>query len=311
MLAALLQVAPMARTVCTSPLATSSFAIVLRWGITASAALGAFDSVSRASDPVAYTCPTSALGTVNTPFTFLVTISGYGSDPGAFFTNSPITPLPQGLSISTYDHYPDVYGVISGTPTTGTTNQKVTVICGFPGETPIQTSIYFTMSASSGIAPVITNHPSPQSVTAGFSSSFDVLAGGTAPLKYQWRRNGNPMNGATNSSYMINNTHLSDAGNYTVVVTNASGSITSNPALLTVNPPAAPTLSLPSQTPGVFQFSFTPAVGLTNFVLTNSDVGSSSWGTLTNIPPPASAATITISDTIGSAERFYRVKIDP
>src|SRR6202008_3245763 len=75
--------------------------------------------------------------------------------------------------------------------------------------------------------------------------TFAVVAGGTAPLSYQWQKNGAAIAGATLSSYTIPATATSDSGSaFTVVVTNSAGTVTSLAATLTVNPaPVAPTIT--------------------------------------------------------------------
>ena len=65
-----------------------------------------------------------------------------------------------------------------------------------------------------------------------------VVAAGTAPLAYQWQCNGVDIPGATAAAYTVADAQVSDAGAYTVVVRNAAGSATSNPAAVTVNAPA-------------------------------------------------------------------------
>ena len=89
--------------------------------------------------------------------------------------------------------------------------------------------------------PTITLQPQPpvQSVNVGQSASFTVTAAGTAPLSYQWRFNGTPIAGATEIGYTRNNVQTSDAGSYSVVVTNIAGSVTSSDAILAVNVPPA------------------------------------------------------------------------
>ncbi|MDM0116386.1 SBBP repeat-containing protein [Variovorax sp. J22R133] len=85
------------------------------------------------------------------------------------------------------------------------------------------------------IAPVVTTQPAASSVLAGQTASFSAGATGTAPLSYQWRRNGVPISGATSASYDIAATVAADDGAlFSVVVTNTAGSATSNDALLTV-----------------------------------------------------------------------------
>src|SRR5712664_2586567 len=86
------------------------------------------------------------------------------------------------------------------------------------------------------VAPSITTQPASQTVTAGQTPSFSVAATGTVPLSYQWRKNGTAISGATSSSYTTPATTSADNGaQFTVVVTNTAGSVTSSAATLTVN----------------------------------------------------------------------------
>src|SRR5205814_10216932 len=84
-----------------------------------------------------------------------------------------------------------------------------------------------------------------QTVTAGQTASFSVTATGTAPLSYQWRKNGVNISGATASSYTTPATTTADSGStFSVVVTNSAASATSNNATLTVNAAAvAPSIT--------------------------------------------------------------------
>ena len=86
-------------------------------------------------------------------------------------------------------------------------------------------------------APSITSQPSDGTLTAGQTATFTVTATGTAPLSYQWQRNGSTLAGARDASYTTPATTLSDSGStFRVVVSNSAGSVTSNAAALTVNP---------------------------------------------------------------------------
>jgi glucose/arabinose dehydrogenase len=92
-------------------------------------------------------------------------------------------------------------------------------------------------------APAIVQQPSSITLSAGQPATFSVTATGTAPLKYQWQKNGVSISGATAATYSIASTTSSHAGSYRVVVSNTVGSVTSNAAQLTVtsynNPPVA------------------------------------------------------------------------
>ncbi|MES2920352.1 MAG: immunoglobulin domain-containing protein [Verrucomicrobiota bacterium] len=95
-----------------------------------------------------------------------------------------------------------------------------------------------TFSAGTGTpvdpSPVITTHPSDQNVTAGGSATFSVAASGAAPLAYQWFKGVDPISGATLPDYTIDTVAAADAGTYSVTVTHAASSVTSDSATLTV-----------------------------------------------------------------------------
>jgi hypothetical protein len=90
------------------------------------------------------------------------------------------------------------------------------------------------------VAPAITTQPQDVSVTAGQTATFSVVATGTAPLVYQWRRNGADIAGATSASYATPATSLADNGaQFSVLVSNSAGSVTSGVATLAVTAPVA------------------------------------------------------------------------
>jgi len=89
-------------------------------------------------------------------------------------------------------------------------------------------------------APTITQQPVSTTGATGQAAEFVVAATGTAPLSYQWRRNGTILNhggnvsGADTATLRLGNVQIGDAGSYDVVVSNAAGSKTSDAATLTV-----------------------------------------------------------------------------
>lgn len=84
------------------------------------------------------------------------------------------------------------------------------------------------------LPPAIVSQPTPQSAFVASNALFEVIADGTLPLRYQWRFNGAELAGATNTSMLIGSVATNDAGDYSVVITNDYGSITSSVAKLTV-----------------------------------------------------------------------------
>jgi hypothetical protein len=90
------------------------------------------------------------------------------------------------------------------------------------------------------IPPSITTQPSDATVYEGVNVSLTVQAAGTPPLTFQWKKDGQILTEATNSSLVVANAKISDSGAYLVEIANAKGSITSDLAHLVVQarPPA-------------------------------------------------------------------------
>lgn len=83
-------------------------------------------------------------------------------------------------------------------------------------------------------APKISTNPTPQSVVAGQSATFTVSVTGLAPFSYQWLKNGQVISGASSSSFSTPITFSDNSQQFSVVVTNSIGSITSSPATVSV-----------------------------------------------------------------------------
>ena len=132
------------------------------------------------------------------------------------------------------------------TPATATTDSGSTfaVVVSNTAGTITSAAATLTVNAAA-VAPTITTQPVNQTVTAGQTATFTVVAAGTAPLTYHWQKNGVNIAGATATSYTTPTTTTADSGStFDVVVTNTAGTVTSAAATLTVNPaPVAPTIT--------------------------------------------------------------------
>jgi hypothetical protein len=99
------------------------------------------------------------------------------------------------------------------------------------------TSLVATLTVLQPVPPYITSQPQNWTNVAGFVATFTVGAGGSAPLHYQWYFNTySNMTGRTNATLSFTIASTDNAGNYSVVVTNKFGSVTSSVAELTVIP---------------------------------------------------------------------------
>src|SRR5207249_8239531 len=84
-------------------------------------------------------------------------------------------------------------------------------------------SLYAPLAEPTETSPKITIQPQSQTVNAGQDVTFCIVATGTAPLSYSWRKNGAPISGATNVCLLIANVQATDAGLYRVEVRNTAG----------------------------------------------------------------------------------------
>ena len=132
----------------------------------------------------------------------------------------------------------------NGTDVSGATNTSLTlnnlqssdagtytVVATNSAGTATSNGAVLTVTTSS--APSISVQPEGHTLAAGSSVVFGVTASGGG-LSYQWKKNGTPVGGATSAQYLLSNATGGDAGSYTVTVSNGSGSVTSNAAVLNV-----------------------------------------------------------------------------
>jgi len=160
-----------------------------------------------------------------------------------------------------------------------------------------------TTTATVNPATAITQQPASRTVCAGSSVTFTVTAVGGS-LTYQWKKGNSMISGATGTSYTIANVSSSSAGSYKVVVNGACGPITSNPAVLTVNP-----------APLAFASSNSPVCSASTLNLSSGGGTSYSWAgpngftsssqnpSITNVTSAASGTyTVTVFNSTGCSK---------
>jgi len=134
----------------------------------------------------------------------------------------------------------------------GATNRALTIASGQIADTAAYSVVVSSFAGSTtsraaqlsvNVPLVITAQPQAQNVRAGSRASFAVSVSGTAPVRYQWSRNGTAISGATNAIYEIANAQAAQAGTYSVTAQNAAGAISSSDAALTVSQP--PSITVP------------------------------------------------------------------
>lgn len=185
-----------------------------------------FSIVSGANGPMAATV-------TGGPTTFTLT-------PPSFFANNDTVTV-------------TIFGAQVVDQATGTIHGTATTTFSFSTEAFIPPS-----------PPTVTTQPASQTVDAGSNLSFTVGATGTAPLSYQWRKDGAALTGnasATTATLSLSGVTTSDAGSYDCVVSNLAGSDISHPAILTVQvvPPTITTQPLGQLAPLGGNATFTVA----------------------------------------------------
>ena len=136
---------------------------------------------------------------------------------------------------------------------------------------------------SNNAAPRIMSHPSSKTVAPGQTATFSTTATGSTPLTYQWQRNQAAISGATSATYTTPAVSTTDNGaQFRVVVSNALGSATSNPATLTVSSTPPPP---PSVVDVVTYHNDIARTGqnLKETILTTANVNSSTFGKLRSL----------------------------
>ena len=202
-------------------------------------------TVNQASLLVKAENKTRLYGTTNPVFT--VKHTGFVNGE----TNNVLSSQPIATSAATTNSIPGAYSIaVSGATAS---NYSITHSNGV-----------LTVTAD---PPAITQQPTNLVVIATSNAVFTVNNGGTLPYAYQWYFNQtNVLSGSTNATLTLTNAQPVNVGDYTVVVTNIIGSVTSSVASLTVLVPPAIVQQPTNQTvaPGV---TATLVVGATGFPL--------------------------------------------
>ena len=216
-----------------SSLATGSYPVTVTVSNGAGSVTSNVATLAVTTAPVApsiSTPPSAQSVTAGDPVTFTVVATGTAPLSYQWNLNNVA------IAGATADYYS-----IASVQSANAGNYTVTVS---NGTLPTATSTAVALTVNPVVvAPTISTYPASQSVVAGNSASFSVVATGSAPLSYQWHLD-NVNDGSNSASYQSPSTTVIGSHTVTVTVSNAAGSVLSNPALLTVTAmPVAPSIS--------------------------------------------------------------------
>ncbi|MBF8255996.1 MAG: putative delta-60 repeat protein [Anaerolineales bacterium] len=159
---------------------------------------------------------------------------------------------------------------------------------------------------NAAVAPAITTQPSDITVSVGNEATFRVAASGTAPLSYQWSKNGVNIRGANGTSYRVRNAQPADNGAaFSVEVRNSAGRVTSDNAILTVTAASSGPLDTTFGTGGKVTTAFGPSPDEAHSVAIQSDgkivvAGYSFNGTFNNFALARYATNGSLDTTFGT-----------
>jgi alpha-tubulin suppressor-like RCC1 family protein len=182
--------------------------------------------------PTIVTQPTSvAVNTGNTA-TFAVGVNG--TTPMVFQWVKNGVPIP-GATAAAYT---------LASVSAGDAGTYEVIVGNSAGATSSAAATLTVSTSTTPVAPSIGTQPVGLAVNPGQTATFAVAASGSGPLSYQWRRDGINLPGANGPVLTIGSAQAGDAGNYTLVVSNGTGSATSNAAgLVVVAAPGAPSIT--------------------------------------------------------------------
>ncbi|MFO1499938.1 MAG: immunoglobulin domain-containing protein [Verrucomicrobiota bacterium] len=151
----------------------------------------------------------------------------------------------------------------------------------------------------------VVKHPENWAAIVGDSVTFSVTAGGAGISGYQWRKDGQPISGASGASYKLAAVKAEDEGNYDVVVTGTCGSTTSNPGRLVVSTPGSFRLEAVAPSPtGAVQLNLIGQVGTAYSILSSTNLVQ--WNLWTNLVAQKATELLLDARTTNPPQIFYR-----
>lgn len=294
-----LQASPVVRWMAGELHSGNLAAIVVRIGGVSAALLGGVQAVSGVSTST-FDGPFDLNGVVGQSFSFRLNIIPIPNRDMEGFTASGLPPgiVIQRLGVNS--------ALLSGVPTQpGTFFGTVT---GWRYNPPAGESVSdtVTFTVTGGATPAtIGQQPASIRRLPGTNAVFTVLAQGTEPITYHWRKDSAALGLPSSSILTLTNLTPNSAGTYSVIVSNSAGTQTSSGAVLSIA--ARPIVSATRVNASV-RLAFTGETGVTYRVESATNVATTTWNTVTNLTPVADGP-IAVTNTPASSNLFYRLRL--
>ena len=307
LLIALLQRTPVLRVAAVAEefVLASPVGTVLRSAAATVASLGALHTLAGATTP-APSSGSPLQATVGTPITVVAFgLTGTQTPASSWIVSGS---LPPGLTINGQGSIGTFFSpflALNGTPTVAGTFQ-LSIVGSDQGFVSDPLNYAIVVTGSSATTPAITTQPSSQTVNPGATATFTAAATGSPTPTFQWRKNGVNITGATSATLTLTNVSALDAAAYTVVVTNSAGSVTSNPANLTVN---AATVTPSITTQPLSQIAGLGQTIIFTVVATGTPAPTYQWQKNGVIVPGVTTATLTLPNVQTTDAGVYVVLV--
>jgi uncharacterized protein YdaL len=164
----------------------------------------------------------------------------------------------------------------------------------------------FTYVPLTDSPPLITNQPRSQTNSPGATVVLRANAVGSPPLTLQWRFNGTPLAGATNSWLALTNIQFSQAGNYSLLASNTLSTATSSNAIVRVL--VAPAISHAERRSTTVSFSFASRQGQIYVGEYKDRLEELTWNAFTTLI--GNGGTLAVTNSVAGSSRFYRLRVE-
>jgi hypothetical protein len=179
--------------------------------------------------------PGYSIGGAESEVLFSISGNDGGSAVVSQIWDSAVDPMPTGITIPAGTLAPGTYYSATLTYALDTTADGTSIVGSFLFAGYFTTTNFTILAQAQGASPLVaTAQPESQTVADGTTAVISFGVTGSPTPSLQWFLNGAAIPSATGDTLVVSGANISNAGSYTCTATNSEGSLTSNPARLSV-----------------------------------------------------------------------------